>query len=265
MSYTVDKVDINGKKMGYMHFGTVGKPIVVMIPGLSIQSVLNSAAAVEKQYAALAESFDVYLFDRKEDVELGYSIEDMARDTIFAMQTLGIEKANIVGVSQGGMIAQKIALINPSIINSLVLCSTSPEVNPHDEGITNWIELAKAKEKEKLLDCFFQQVYTQEFYDSHKRAVRMFARMISDKDLERFVILATPILGFNVMNEFNNVKVPILVCGSKQDKVVPFWCIEDLIKLTNAETLILEDGSHALYDESPLFVPAIVEFFNKHN
>ena len=79
MSYTVDKVDINGKKMGYMHFGTVGKPIVVMIPGLSIQSVLNSAAAIEKQYAQMAESFDFYLFDRKENVELGYSIEDMAK------------------------------------------------------------------------------------------------------------------------------------------------------------------------------------------
>ena len=77
--------------------------------------------------------------------------------------------------------------------------------------------------------------------------------------------MATPILGFNVKEEIKKVNIPTLVCGSKQDQVVPYWCIEELITLLNAESLILEDSSHAMYDESPLFIPTLLKFFQKNN
>lgn len=260
----IGSVIVNGLKIGYIRFGNSNKPKVVLIPGLSIQSVLNSAAAIEKQYASMTADFDIYLFDRKENVEMGYSIEDMALDTIAAIKQLKLEKINVVGASQGGMIAQVMAIKEPALINSLVLCSTSAEVNPKDEGITNWINIAKSKDSYKLLDSFFEQVYTKEFYDAHKRAVKVFARYIKEEDLTRFIILATPILGFNVKDEIKGLSIPTLVCGSKQDRVVPYWCIEELIELTNAQSLILEDGSHALYDESPLFLPRVIEFFKEN-
>ena len=260
----IESVAVKDFKINYLRFGDASKPKVVLMPGLSIQSVLNSAAAIEKQYEDLARHFDIYLFDRRENVQLGYSIEDMAQDTLEAIDALNLEKINIAGVSQGGMIAQVMAIKRPDLINSMVLCSTSAEVNPKDEGITNWINIAKEKDAQKLLDSFFKQVYTNEFYETHKRAVKVFARYIKDEDLERFVILATPILGFNVKEEIKKLDIPTLVCGSKQDQVVPYWCIEELIDLLHAKSWILEDCSHALYDESPLFIPKLIEFFQEN-
>ena len=178
----IQTVAVKDFKINYLHFGNVSKPKLVLMPGLSIQSVLNSAAAIEKQYELLAKNFDMYLFDRRENVQMGYSIEDMANDTIGAIDALNIKKINIGGVSQGGMIAQVMAIKRPDLIKAMVLCSTSCEVNPKDEGITNWINIAKEKDAQKLLDSFFKQVYTNEFYETHKRAVKVFARYIKDED-----------------------------------------------------------------------------------
>ena len=261
----IQTVAVKNFKINYLHFGDVSKPKLVLMPGLSIQSVLNSAAAIEKQYELLAKNFDMYLFDRRENVQMGYSIEDMANDTIGAIDALNLDKINIAGVSQGGMIAQVMAIKRPDLIKAMALCSTSCEVNPKDEGITNWINIAKEKDAQKLLDSFFKQVYTNEFYETHKRAVKVFARYIKDEDLERFIILATPILGFNVKEEIKKINIPTLVCGSKQDQVVPFWCIEELVTLLKAQSLILEDSSHAMYDESPLFIPTLLKFFQENN
>ena len=48
----------------------------------------------------------------------------MAKDQVEVMKKLGISKASIIGVSQGGMIAQCIAIDYPELLDKLVLAVT---------------------------------------------------------------------------------------------------------------------------------------------
>ena len=261
----VECVKADGISIKYFNFGTTGKPKVVIIPGLSIQSVTNSAALIATQYSILAKDFDIYLIDRNEEAKMGYTMEQMAKDTMFAMDAIGIKDANLLGASQGGMIAQEIAIMDKSYVHSLVLCSTSARVNPKDELITEWVNLAKENKKEELLLSFLKNVYTEDYYNKHNRAMKAFARFVTDADLRRFEIIAKPILGFNVVDKLKGINIPTLVAASKVDKVVPFYCSEELIDVLGAQSLILEDYSHAMYDEYPEFLPKVYEYLKSVN
>lgn len=54
-----------------------------------------------------------------------YSLSDMARDTVGLMDALAIERAHVVGMSMGGMIAQTLAIEHPRRVRSLVSFASS--------------------------------------------------------------------------------------------------------------------------------------------
>jgi pimeloyl-ACP methyl ester carboxylesterase len=54
-----------------------------------------------------------------------YSLADMAEDVIAVLNALGINKAHLVGLSMGGMIAQEVAIKHPDRVASLTLMMTS--------------------------------------------------------------------------------------------------------------------------------------------
>ena len=118
-------------EMEYIRFGT-GKKILVMLPGLGdgLRSMKGTALPMALMYRMFASDFTVYAFSRKRDLPQGYTTRDMARDQAEAMDKLGIEQADILGVSMGGMIAQWLALDHPEKVGKLILTVTSARPNP---------------------------------------------------------------------------------------------------------------------------------------
>ena len=127
MDIFTDKIITESFSMDYFRFGS-GDRAFVILPGLSIQSVLLSKEAVAQGYASLAEYYTIYVFDRREDLPDPYTVEDMAEDTAEAMKELGLKDTFLFGASQGGMMAQVIAIRHPELVAKLVLGSTSSHV-----------------------------------------------------------------------------------------------------------------------------------------
>ena len=124
------EVSIGNTKMPYASFGH-GCRTFVILPGLSdgLATVRGKALLLAKPYAPFFDRFTVYMFSRKDEMPSGYSIRDMAADQAEALRQLGIEKASVMGVSQGGMIAQYLAIDHPDLVERLVLAVTAPRVN----------------------------------------------------------------------------------------------------------------------------------------
>jgi pimeloyl-ACP methyl ester carboxylesterase len=59
-------------------------------------------------------------------VRAPYTLDDMADDTVGLMNALGIERAHVVGLSLGGMIAQCTALRHPERVRSLAIMMSGP-------------------------------------------------------------------------------------------------------------------------------------------
>jgi len=80
--------------------------------------------------APLAERFEVVTFDNRgtgaSDKPTGpYRLEVMADEAVGVLDALGRERAHVVGLSMGGMIAQLVAIRHPARVARLVLVATN--------------------------------------------------------------------------------------------------------------------------------------------
>ena len=107
--------------MNYITFGKGEKPLI-LIQGLSTRSIKGAAFSVAYMYRMFARDYKVYLFDRRENISDSITVRNLATDIAMAMDTLKITNADIFGVSQGGMIAQYLAIDRPDLVNQLVWC-----------------------------------------------------------------------------------------------------------------------------------------------
>lgn len=255
-------VSISETAMDYLKFGTGDKTFVI-IPGLSIHSVLGSAQAIANAYAAFTDEYTVYLFDRPKDIPEDCTIRDLADDTAAAMQSLSIEGADVFGASMGGMTAQYIAIDHPALVNKMVLGSTLARPNATSENIMKeWISLAEAKDENALLASFADNIYSEATLEAYRDTIISSNEGISDEEYERFITLANACLSFDCYDELSSIKCPILVIGSKGDKVLTAEGSTEIADALGCEIYLYDENyGHGVYDEAPDYVQRCLDFF----
>ena len=93
-----------------------------------------------------------------------FSINQFANDTVGLFDALGISKADVLGWSMGGFIAQQLAVTNPDRVDNLILYATScggskdrptpPEVIQIDKNTS----MSESEKMQKLAPLFFAPV-----------------------------------------------------------------------------------------------------------
>lgn len=257
----VKKAYADGVSMDYFKFGN-GKKNFVMLPGLGLKNIVNSAESVASAYRMFGEDFTVYVFERKDDIKTGYSIENMADDTAKVMISLGISDAYVFGVSQGGMIAQCLAADYPGLVKKLLLASTSAKETEISKVVfIEWSYIALKGETKKLVSSFIDMLYTDEFLKKYREfLIKMFDSVESD-ELIRFALLSAACCGLDITEKTEKITCPTLVIGADRDKVFGVEDFELLKKLTGGKMYIYKDFCHAVYDEAPDYKDRIAEFF----
>jgi N-formylmaleamate deformylase len=111
----------NGIRLHYVRLGE-GRPPLVLIPGIT-----SPAVSWEFVGEKLAAQNDVYIIDNRGrglsqgGPELGYRLDDYARDTEALIRGLGLDRPAVVGHSMGARIAVRLAALAPQCVGKLVL------------------------------------------------------------------------------------------------------------------------------------------------
>ena len=121
-------VEVKNGKILYSKFGSGAKTLVIL-PGLSLKSLDTYAKSVESAFSLFCNDYTVYVFDRLSEPDSDYTVYAMADDTAQAMRFLGLSDCCIFGASQGGMIAQCIAVKYPELVSKLALGSSCCRMN----------------------------------------------------------------------------------------------------------------------------------------
>ena len=260
----IEKVNCSGFSMEYFKFGS-GKKTMVILPGISVQSVMKSADAVAREYNVMVDDFTVYVFDRRAELPDEYSVYDMARDTVEAFEILGLKDIYLFGASQGGMMAMSIAINHPQLVKKLALGSTTAKITPEQlAGIDYWVSLAKQQDREALYLEFGRRLYPEEMFNTFRNFLVSAAESITDDELARFAIIAGGSRGYDVMGELCKIKCPVFAAASDDDKV--FGCaIDEIAKAFegngNFEMHVYSGYGHAMYDTAPDFRKRLYNFF----
>ena len=253
--------------MDYFRFGH-GNKILVILPGLSVQSVTGFAPSIVNQYKCFTDDFTVYVFDRRKNPPDGYDIFQMAEDTANAFTMLGLSEINLFGVSQGGMIALTIAAAYPEIISRLSVSSTAMRMDEKRFAvIREWMELAEKKDSSGLYLSIAKHIYPINFFEQSKEAFAEIAKTVTDDELFDFIKLANGIKDFDLTDKIGQIRCPVQLSYDEEDSVFiddpASELINHLSHLVGLESKSFRGFGHALYDTSPDFIKWLYSFFEE--
>ena len=264
----IETVKTDAFSMDYFRFGR-GKETLVILPGLSVQSVMLSADAVAQEYGAFRDAYTVFVFDRRKELPAAYSVFDMAEDTALAMKKIGLHKVFLFGASQGGMIAMTVAIRHPEAVKKLVLCSTAARVGKTQSGaVEEWVKLAKAGKAEDLYLAFGKALYPKEIFEQSRDLLKEAAKSVTPEDLRRFTVLAGDIENFDVTADLQKIACPVLLVGSEDDRVLGAEATREIADRLRGhkdfETHMYRGYGHAVYDTAPDFGERMKRFLDKN-
>ena len=254
------KVKVRDMQIDYVSFGLGTKPLV-LIQGLNTNGIKGAGAFLAYMYRIFAKDHKVYLFERRPNVHEGITVRDMAGDIAGAMDELGIVNADIIGVSQGGMIGQYLAIDRPDLVNKLVLVVTLSRNNEIVKGvIKHWITMTKQGDIKALVTDMAVKMYSEAYVKRYKLFMPLLTLMQKPKDPRRFIIMAESCLTCDAYDELDKIKCPVFVLGGKQDKVLGGEASIEIAEKLGCELYMYENLGHALYEEDRDFNRRIYDF-----
>ncbi len=264
--FSIHRNHLSDQGVDYVTFGR-GDKVLVIITGLSLQGLSDmSDLAICSLFYRYAKEYKVYIFDRKNHIKEGISIENMVDDLYHSLQELHIANASIIGMSQGGMIAQLFAIKYPQKVTSLVLALTFSRNNDISrDTIGGWIEMAENGEIAKLNKDSMCKTFSSPMLKKLYVINKLFMRTVSVEKQERFIRLAKSILEFDCHKSLDKITCPTLVLGAKKDLVLGVDGARELANsIPKASYYEFSKQGHAAFIESKQFNKMILEFLREN-
>lgn len=247
----------------YIRFGS-GKRTLIMIQGLNTRGIKGAALSLAYMYRIFAKEYTVYLFDRRPVVYDGITVRDMAADIASAMDALGLRNADVFGTSQGGMIAQYLAIDRPDLVRRLVLAVTLSRNNDTVKQVVgDWIEMAERGDMKRFVLDMAEKMYSETYVKKYRPLMPLLTILQKPKDVKRFVILAKSCLSCDTYDILDKIKCPTLVIGGKQDKVVSGVASEEIAEKLGCALHMYDDLGHAAYEEAQDFNQMVYDFLSE--
>ena len=221
---TMRFAEVNGIKIAYALRGS-GPPLF-LIMGYRLSSLAWPSDFIE----ALAERFTVVLFDNRgtgasDKPTIGYEISNMARDVCGLMDHLEIRRANILGYSMGGAVAQEFVRQFPDRVSGLVLCATmsgGPRAVYAAPSVVRVMRELDGLKPEEIARRIWKITYAPGYLEKH--------RDLAEVQMQREIAAPTPLhaadLQFQAFAEFDcsktlaSIKAPTLVLTGDLDQLV---------------------------------------------
>lgn len=247
---------VRGREINYERAGA-GEPLLL------IQGLRGTHLSWGKPFKALLEdSFECVAFDNRGaglsgPPEEPFTTAEMAADAVGLLDALDIERAHVLGISMGGMIAQELALAHPDRILTLTLGCTycggegSQLTDPADS--TPMLEAMASGDPERIFRAAWELNASPGFRAEESRYAA-FHEMASALPVaqETTQLQLQAIFGHDTSARLGEVALPTLVIHGSEDKVLPVPNGHQVASLIPGSRLEIYEGcGHLFWWEQP--------------
>ncbi len=239
-------------------------PVLVFINGLTmdINGWYFQVSDFSNRYRMLR--YDCRGQGKSDIPEPSYSQEMHAEDLRSLMDKLKIQKAHLVGLSNGGMIAQHFVLRYPDKVGALVLVDTCSYIDTLLESIIKiWIKSTQTGGSELRYDISIPFLFSEEFIRTNNENISAMKQLSVETNPPHAIInLANACLRHNVNDRLSEIKSPTLIIVGGEDILIPLKYSKLLHeKINKSELVIMKECGHVPPIENPkVFNSIVLEF-----
>lgn len=266
----------NGVELCLQTFGNAADPAILLIHGATASMLawdehLCQRLAAGGRYVIRYDQRDTGRAVNYPPGQPGYTLPDLADDAIALLDVLGLENANLVGISMGGGVAMAAALRHPARVASLTLIGASPggpDLPPMSDAFMAFVAGAQPpdwSDQEAVVEHIIRFLHVLSGGDGRLDDVAMRPRIA--EDVARTGNIASSQTNHYVMpvgdglrERLRTIAVPTLVIHGDQDPIFPLGHGEALRDaIPGANLLVLERTGHLLTPAAwDLLVPALL-------
>jgi 3-oxoadipate enol-lactonase len=260
------KITANGITMHYEMEGPESAPVVTLS-----HSLATDLSMWDPQVPALKSEYRVLRYDTRghggtEATDGSYTLDQLAEDVKALLQALGISKTHFMGISMGGMIAQTLALKDPGILGSLVLCDTSSRIP--EEALPVWEErigLAQKQGMDTLVEPTLERWFTASFRKKPLPVLDKIRGMIRATPLKGYVGCSRAIMRLNLTERLAEIGLPTLIVVGEDDPGTPVGASQAIHRqMKGSELVILKSAAHlSNIEQRDAFNTAVLDFLRR--
>lgn len=190
------------------------------------------------------------------------TFDDLADDVLSTLDSLGVDRFHVVGLSLGGAIAQYLALTSPRVVSAAFLCTAA-----YFGGPEKWnprAELTRAQGLEPMADGVIDFWLTQGFQEAHPATTAAYRRMVTSTRGAGYASCSDALAHWDVRERLAEITVPVLALAAVDDQSTPPAALKEIADgVTGPVTYVkVSPGAHVPAIEVPEQVnKALLEFF----
>ena len=264
-SEDMPKITSNGVELNYIREGS-GDPVLLA------HGLLFDAEHWRPQVDALKGAYDVIAVDLRgqgsssapTDQE-GYSLWNQAEDVFALLRELGVGPVHWVGLSMGGMIGMRMALLHPEVLRSLVLIDTTSHAEEPDkvERYEAFRQVVEGGGMEHVLPGLPPIFFKDSFIASRPDAVEGWFEMLRRSDHGGVGRASRGVdQRDDITARLGEIKLPTLVIHGTEDAAIELEKGEELARLIpGAQYAVVDGAGHQSNVDSPDQITALVKDF----
>jgi 3-oxoadipate enol-lactonase len=196
-----------------------------------------------------------------------YDMEMLARDYAALADALGLTDICVIGLSQGGMIAQCLALMRPELVSALILISTSCKSAPSlRDNMEARIAAMEEAGPEAAAGIAAESIFAPAWRAANEAEVKRFVAWRSAMPAAPLTAATRALYDFNLSGDLPRIAVPTLVVAGEKDTLTPPAGMEEIAALIpGAELRRIPDTGHMIPVEQSEPLDALLDaFLDKH-